>query len=104
MNKSIEEAHKTKTVKTIMNRTRVIEELKTIKQNLSSLSIPETDYMVIARKDTDAIKFMDRNVDVLIIDDIQFLADTPKGQQEFFQTFNELHQDGKQIIIKSINS
>lgn len=45
-----------------------------------------------------------RNVDVLIIDDIQFLADTPKGQQEFFHTFNELYQEGKQIIISSDSS
>ena len=42
--------------------------LKTIKENLNTLSIPASDYMVIARKDTDAIKFIEKNVDVLILD------------------------------------
>ncbi len=45
-----------------------------------------------------------RNVDVLIIDDIQFLTDAEKTQQEFFHTFNELHQANKQIIISSDRS
>ncbi len=42
-----------------------------------------------------------RNVDVLIIDDMQFIADKEKTQEEFFHTFNELHQNNKQIIISS---
>lgn len=45
-----------------------------------------------------------RNVDVLIIDDIQFLANATKSQEEFFHTFNDLHQEGKQIIISSDRS
>ena len=45
-----------------------------------------------------------RNIDVLIIDDIQFLANATQSQQEFFHTFNELHQEGKQIIISSDRS
>lgn len=45
-----------------------------------------------------------RNIDVLIIDDIQFLANATGSQQEFFHTFNELHQEGKQIIISSDRS
>ena len=49
----------------------------------------------------DAFKDKYRNVDVLIIDDIQFLSTAPKGQEEFFNTFNELHDAGKQIIIAS---
>ena len=45
-----------------------------------------------------------RNVDVLIIDDIQFLVGAEKTQQEFFNTFNYLHKTNKQIIISSDRS
>ena len=52
----------------------------------------------------DAFKKKYRNVDVLIIDDIQFLSNAPKGQEEFFHTFEELHNANKQIIIASDRS
>lgn len=45
-----------------------------------------------------------RNIDVLIIDDIQYLVGAEKTQQEFFNTFNALHQANKQIIISSDRS
>ena len=45
-----------------------------------------------------------RNIDVLLIDDIQFLGGAPQSQQEFFHTFNNLYNDSKQIIISSDRS
>lgn len=42
-----------------------------------------------------------RNVDVLIIDDVQFLANKEATQEEFFHTFNELYSQNKQIILSS---
>lgn len=52
----------------------------------------------------DSFKKKYRNIDVLIIDDIQFLGTAAKGQEEFFHTFNELHDSNKQIIIASDRS
>lgn len=42
-----------------------------------------------------------RKLDVLIIDDVQFITNSPKTQEELFHTFNSLHMSGKQIIMAS---
>ena len=52
----------------------------------------------------DDFKIKYRNIDVLMIDDIQFLGNATKGQEEFFHTFNELYNENKQIIIASDRS
>lgn len=70
------------------------------------------DFTGLARKNShdnnldyiDFFKNKYRNIDVLIIDDIQFLGGAEKTQQEFFHTFNNLYNDSKQIIVSSDRS
>lgn len=50
---------------------------------------------------TAQFKELYRNIDVLMIDDIQFLAGKEQTQEEFFHTFNTLHQNNKQIVLSS---
>lgn len=56
---------------------------------------------ILKKKGTAEIRAKMRNVDVLLVDDIQFLARTTATQEEFFHTFNDLFLKGKQIIISS---
>lgn len=55
----------------------------------------------ISKNKTKSFRNKYRNVDCLIIDDIQFLATKNRTQEEFFHTFNELYHESKQIIISS---
>ncbi len=55
-------------------------------------------------KDTAAFKEQFRSVDVLMIDDVQFLANKEKTQDEFFYTFNSLMEGGRQIILSADKS
>ena len=55
----------------------------------------------IAQKKTFDFRDRIRKVDILMIDDIQFIAGRESTQQEFFNAFNELHDAGKQIILTS---
>ena len=62
-----------------------------------------TNQLINAIKDYKNEQFRSkyRNIDVLLIDDIQFIAGKERVQEEFFHTFNTLHESGKQVIISS---
>lgn len=62
-----------------------------------------TNEFVAAIKEGRSKEFKDRyrTVDLLLIDDIQFIAGKEQTQEEFFHTFNELHQNGKQVVLTS---
>ncbi|MCF6095094.1 chromosomal replication initiator protein DnaA [Microaerobacter geothermalis] len=62
-----------------------------------------TNEFINSIRDNQTINFRNkyRNVDVLLIDDIQFLAGKEQTQEEFFHTFNTLHEESKQIVISS---
>lgn len=62
-----------------------------------------TNQLINAIKDSKNEQFRSkyRNIDVLLIDDIQFIAGKESVQEEFFHTFNTLHENGKQVIISS---
>jgi len=55
----------------------------------------------IRNHDVETFKNRYRAIDVLILDDVQFLAGKEKTQEEFFHTFNALYEDNKQIVLSS---
>ncbi len=69
-----------------------------------------SDFIGINKKEDNNLDVIDqfkekyRNIDVLMIDDIQFLGGASKSQQEFFHTFTTLYDSNKQIIISSDRS
>ncbi|WP_338433080.1 chromosomal replication initiator protein DnaA [Clostridium tyrobutyricum] len=62
-----------------------------------------TNELVNSIKDDKNVEFRDkyRNIDILLIDDIQFIAGKERTQEEFFHTFNSLYEANKQIILSS---
>ena len=62
-----------------------------------------TNDYISSMRDGSAKNFQNRyrNIDVLLIDDIQFISGKEKSQESFFHTFNDLHQQNKQVVMTS---
>lgn len=93
-----------------LGKTHLIQAIgnETLKQNpsLKARYVPSERYMgeivdALRNQEMNKLKEKYRTVDVLIMDDIQFIARTEKMQEEFFHTFNALYERNKQIIISS---
>ena len=79
---------------------------KVIKNNKKPLYVTSEEFMNdfiqnLKNKTPNSFREKYRNCDYLLIDDIQFLSGKEQTQEEFFHTFNELHMNGKQIVLTS---
>lgn len=92
-----------------LGKTHLIQAVgNSVKQKDPSLNVLYISSETFVKEFLESIRFKKkgfsdkyRNVDVLIVDDMQFIAGKEKTQEEFFHTFNALHQANKQIIISS---
>lgn len=88
----------------------IVENNKELKVLYTTSDDFRKDYTGIANTTENSLEYANdfknkyRNIDVLIIDDIQYLVGAEKTQEEFFHTFNDLHGRNKQIIISSDRS
>ena len=92
---------KTHLIQGIGNEIRKYYDNKIVVKYVSSEKFTNDIVWAIRNRRVEDIKNKYRDVDVLIIDDIQFLGGKEKTQEEFFHTFNALHENNKQIIISS---
>ncbi len=96
--------------KTGLGKTHLLQAVgNKIKENIKKkkvLYIPAQKFIseiisAIRNNKMEEFKYQYKDIDVLIIDDIQFLSGKEKTQEEFFHTFNELYEKNKQIILSS---
>ena len=81
---------------------RIVEKRPTLKVIYLSSETFMNELIASLRRDKmDEFKIRFRNIDVLILDDVQFIAGKERTQEEFFHTFNSLYETHKQIVITS---
>lgn len=81
---------------------RIVERRSALKVFYLSSESFMNELIASLRKDKmDEFKARFRTIDVLIVDDVQFIAGKERTQEEFFHTFNSLHESHKQIVITS---
>lgn len=84
----------------------IVNRIKETRPELKIVYVKGEDFTIelidsISKKTTDQFREKYRSADVLLIDDIHFIAGREATQEEFFHTFNALHEDNKQIILTS---
>lgn len=92
---------KTHLIQAVGNEIKVRYKNKIDVKYVSSEKFTNDIITAIRNKRIEDVKQTYRNIDVLIIDDIQFIGGKEKTEEEFFHTFNALHENNKQIIISS---
>ena len=92
---------KTHLIQAIGNEIKAIHKDKFRPRYVSSEKFTSDVVWAIRNRRMEDIKKKYRDVDVLIIDDIQFIGGKEKTEEEFFHTFNALYENNKQIIISS---